>query len=99
MSDSVNVRTSSKKFHRKYGKVAVLEMIERDPFVPDALQEELKEKLPKQRVITPQELARRHGITVSAAKKLLRKFEELGVVKFHSGSRRLKVYTGAAASK
>lgn len=95
MSEKVQVKQRSKKFSRKYGKVAVIDIIERDPFIPEELQNELREKLPKQKTITAQDLSRKYGIMVSAAKKLIDKLEEEKLINFVSGNSRIKIYKGA----
>lgn len=95
MSEKVNIKTRTKKLHKKYGKVAMIEMIERDPFVPEFLEDELEESLPKARCITPTDLSRKHGISVSAAKRLLERFEEKNLVELVHSTSRLRMYKGA----
>ncbi|GAB4322283.1 MAG: hypothetical protein Kow0069_26920 [Promethearchaeota archaeon] len=97
VSEKANVKTTSRKLNKKYGKVATIELIERDPFVPAGLEDSLRKSLVKAKTVTPQELARRHGISVSAAKRLLEKLVEEGVVFLAYAKNRLKIYRGTSA--
>ncbi len=92
-------RTWTKKLDKKYGKSQQLELIDRDPLLPPALEEKLRKLLPYQKVIIPSDLARKNNVRVSTLKALLHILEAEGKVKLFAGSDRLKVYTGVDSDK
>ncbi len=92
-------RTWTKKLDKKYGKSQQLDLIDRDPLLPPALEEKLRKSLPYQKVIIPSDLARKNNVRVSTLKALLRQLEAEGKVKLFAGSDRLKVFTGIDSDK
>jgi len=92
-------RSWTKKLEKKYGKSQQLELIDRDPLIPPALEEKLRKSLSYQKVIIPSDLARKNNVRVSTMKALLHILETEGKVKLFSGSDRLKVYTGVDSDK
>jgi ribosomal protein S25 len=87
-------RTWTKKLDKKYGKTATIDMIDRDPFLPTAMEEKLRKSLPYQSVVIPNEIARKNNVRVSTVKTLLRVLESEGELRAVSTSARLRVYTG-----
>ncbi|OLS14659.1 MAG: hypothetical protein RBG13Loki_1700 [Promethearchaeota archaeon CR_4] len=92
-------RSWSKKLEKKYGKSQQIELVDRDPLLPPALEEKLRKTLPFQKVIIPSDLARKNNVRVSTLKALLHILEAEGKVKLFAGSDRLKVYTGVDSDK
>ncbi len=92
-------RTWTKKLDKKYGKSQQLELIDRDPLLPPALEEKLRKLLPYQKVIIPSDLARKNNVRVSTLKALLHILEAEGKVKLFASSDRLKVFTGVDSDK
>ncbi len=92
-------RTWTKKLDKKYGKSQQIDLIDRDPLLPPALEEKLRKTLSYQKVILPSDLARKNNVRVSTLKALLRILEAEGKVKLFAGSDRLKVYTGVDSDK
>ncbi len=86
-----------KKLDRKYGKVANIDTKIRDPFIPPGVEDKIRESVVKNRGFTPNDIAQKNDVRVSAAKKLLKKLEEEGLVVLVSSSRRLKIYRGKDA--
>ena len=58
----------------------------------EALVERARSDVQKMDYITPFKLAQRYNITVSIAKKILKKLEEEGVIVRYSGTRRSPIY-------
>jgi|GEM_PF-5698782 len=54
--------------------------------------EKIKKDLEKAKVITPSEIASRHGIKVSLAKIILRLMEQEGKIKLVMGDSKQKIY-------
>ncbi len=54
--------------------------------------EKIKKDLEKAKVITPSEIASRHGIKVSLAKAILRLMEQEGKIKLVMGDSKQKIY-------
>ncbi len=92
-------RTWTKKLDKKYGKSQQLDLVDRDPLLPPALEEKLRKTLPFQKVIIPSDLARKNNIRVSTLKALLHQLEAEGKVKLFASSDRLKVFTGVDSDK
>lgn len=90
--DKVEVISQTKKMNKKYGKVANVEIKQRDPYVPRAVEAKLRDDLMKMKAITPNDVAYRYDIRVSAVKKLLLTMEEEGKLVRVSSSSRLKVF-------
>ncbi|MBN2156974.1 MAG: hypothetical protein JW776_13100 [Candidatus Lokiarchaeota archaeon] len=95
--DKITVTTKIKKLDRKYGKVTNLETKVRDPFIPPSIETKIRETYIKNRGFTPNDVAIKNDIRVSAAKKLLEKMEKDGSIELVTSTSRLKVYRGTAA--
>ena len=90
--NKVQAQTQLRKMARKYGKVATLETIQRDPYLPLALETKLRNDLPKMKAITANELAAKHAVRVSTMKKFLLTLEAEGKLSRIASSSRLKVF-------
>ncbi len=86
------IRRATLNLRRKYGRSKQLNILERDAFIPPHIEKEIKESLPKRKVITATELAVKYDIRVSAAKLLLRQYEQEGIIKLLDPSLKTKVY-------
>ena len=96
MSESkLEVVEKTKKLVIKYGKVKSIKTIQRDPFIPESLIDEIRKRINKMKVITPNEISNKFNVRVSAAKKLLEQFEEEGLIKMVASSSRLRIYKNA----
>jgi len=91
--DTVVYIEASKKLRKKYGKVADISIKIRDPFIPNPIEQEIRDALPKYKLLTASELALKYNIRISAIKKLFKQFESEGLIKCLGGNSRLKMYT------
>lgn len=71
------------------------EKIVREIEVKPSILENIKKDVQRSRVVTPQSLALKYNIRVSVARKLLRRFEEEGLVIYVDGNSRIRIYRGA----
>mgnify|MGYP000940677284 CR=1 FL=1 len=92
--DKIETIVVSKKLNKKYGKVATLEIKQRDPFIPNGIEQKIREEVPKMRGVSANELAQRYDIRVSTVKKLLLDMEREGLVERSTSSFRIKVFNG-----
>lgn len=95
--DKINVISKIKKLDRKYGKVANIETKIRDPFIPPSVEQKIRESVVKNRGFTPNDLAQKNDVRISAVKILLRKLEAEGLVELVTSTSRLKIYRGKEA--
>ena len=65
--------------------------------IPESLYRRIAREVAKERVITPYMLAERYNMTVSLAKKVLKRLEAEGVVKLYAKNRRAPIYVGSKA--
>ncbi len=73
------------------------EKIIREIEVKPSILEQIKKDVQRSKVVTPQSLAMKYNIRVSVARKLLRKFEEEGLVTYVDGNSRIRIYRGTKA--
>lgn len=90
--NKVQAETQVRKMNKKYGKVATLETIQRDPYLPLALEKKLRKDILKMKAITANELASKYEVRVSTMKKFLLDLEAEGKIKRITSSSRLKVF-------
>jgi len=90
--NKVQTLTQVKKMNKKYGKVATLEIKQRDPYVPRAIEEKLRGDIMRMKAVTANELAAKYDIRVSSIKKLLLDMESEGKLSRIASSSRLKVF-------
>lgn len=90
--NKVQADTQVRKMNRKYGKVSTLETIQRDPYLPPALETKLRDEIPKMKAITANELATKYAVRVSTMKKFLLTLESEGILTRLASSSRLKVF-------
>ncbi len=90
--DTVVYIDASKKLRKKYGKVADINIKIRDPFIPNPIEKEIRDMIPKSRVLTASELAIKYNVQNTTIKKLFRQLEKEGLVKMIGGNSRIKMY-------
>ncbi len=76
---------------------AEAEKVTRELEVSPKVMEQIRKEVSRARVVTPQSLAMKYNIRVSVARKLLRQFQEEGLVVYVDGNSRLRIYRGAKA--
>ena len=90
--DRVLVRKATLNLRRKYGRTKQITIVERDAFIPNALEEEIKESILKRKSILASDIALRYDIRISTVKLLLKQMEQQGLIKLLDPSLKLKIY-------
>ena len=90
--DKVLVRKATLNLRRKYGRTKQINIVERDAFIPAALEKEIRESILKRKSILASDIAMRYDIRISTVKSLLKQYEEEGLIKLFDPSLKLKVY-------
>ncbi len=90
--DKQLVRKATLNLRRKYGRTKQVNVVERDAFVPPAMEKEIRESLGKKKSILATDIALRYDIKVSTAKQLLKQYEQEGLIKLYDPSLKMKVY-------
>jgi len=86
------VRKATLNLRRKYGRTKQIDIVERDAFIPSAVEKEIRESISKRKSILASDIALRYDIRVSTIKLLLKQYEEEGIIKLLDPSLKLKVY-------
>lgn len=86
------VRKTTLNLRRKYGRTKLINVVERDAFIPKKLEKEIKESILKKKTILATDIALRYDIRVSTVKLLLKQYEEEGLIKLIDPSLKLKIY-------
>ncbi len=90
--NKVQTISSIMKMNKKYGKVVSLEVKQRDPYIPKAIEEKLRTEIMKASAITPNDIAAKYDLRVSAVKKLIHAMIAEGLLQQIGGSARVHVY-------
>ena len=90
--NKVQVLSQIKRMNKKYGKVATLEIKQRDPFIPKPIEAKIRTEIPSMKVVTANELASKYDIRVSTLKKLLKNMHDEGILSVSSSNSRITVY-------
>ena len=90
--DKLLVRKATINLRRKYGRTKQINIVERDAFIPNKIEKEIRETFLKKKTITATEIALIYDIRVSTAKLLLKQYEEEGLIKLLDPSLTLKIY-------
>jgi small subunit ribosomal protein S25e len=61
-------------------------------FVPENLMKRIKREIVREKFVTPYMLAEKYNMTMSLAKKVLRRLEQEGIVELYARSRRAPIY-------
>jgi len=69
-----------------------IDVVERDAFIPVALEKEIRENILKKKAILATDISVKYDIRVSAIKLLLKQYEEEGLIKLLDPSLKLKIY-------
>jgi len=86
------VRKATINLKRKYGRTKKIDVVERDAFIPVALEKEIRENILKKKAILATDISVKYDIRVSAIKLLLKQYEEEGLIKLLDPSLKLKIY-------
>ena len=90
--ERVLVRKATLNLRRKYGRTKQISIVERDAFIPNSLEEEIKESILKKRSILASDIALKYDIRISTVKLLLKQMEQDGLIKLLDPSLKLKIY-------
>ena len=88
----VLVRKASVNLKKKYGRAKKIDIVERDAFIPSALEKEIKQNILKKKSILATDIALKYDIRVSTINLLLKQYLEEGIIKLHDPSLKLKIY-------
>ncbi|NHJ20354.1 MAG: hypothetical protein EAX91_05385 [Candidatus Lokiarchaeota archaeon] len=86
------VRKATLNLRRKYGRTKQISIVERDAFIPIAIEKEIRESLPKRKSILASDMALRYDLRISTVKLLLKQYEEEGLIKLLDPGLKLKIY-------
>ncbi|MFX1501102.1 MAG: hypothetical protein ACFFDH_09090 [Promethearchaeota archaeon] len=86
------VRKATLNLRRKYGRTKQIDIVERDAFIPENLEKEIRESILKKKTILATDIALKYDIRVSTIKLLLKQYEEEGLIKLLDPSLKLKIY-------
>lgn len=86
------VRKTTINLRRKYGRTKLINIVERDAFIPKRLEKEIKESILKRKTILATDIALKYDIRVSTIKILLKQYEEEGLIKLIDPALKLKIY-------
>lgn len=90
--ERVLVRKATLNLRRKYGRTKQITIVERDAFIPNNLEEEIKESILKKKSILASDIALKYDIRISTVKLLLKQMEQQGVIKLLDPTLKLKIY-------
>jgi len=91
--DKLLVRKATLNLKRKYGRTKQISIVERDAFVPNNIEKEIREDYIKnKKTITAADIAVKYDIRVSTVNLLLRQYEEEGLIKLLDPSLNIKIY-------
>ncbi|MFX0008757.1 MAG: hypothetical protein ACFE9R_00450 [Candidatus Hermodarchaeota archaeon] len=86
------VRKATLNLRRKYGRTKQISIVERDAFIPNAIEIEIRESLPKRKSILASDMALRYDLRISTVNLLLKQYEEEGLIKLLDPKLKLKIY-------
>ena len=90
--ERVLVRKATLNLRRKYGRTKQITIVERDAFIPNPLEKEIKESILKRKSILASDIALKYDIRISTVKLLLKQMEQQGLIKLLDPSLKLKIY-------
>ena len=90
--DKLLTRKATLNLRRKYGRTKQINIVERDAFIPSAIEDEIKESILKKKSILASDVALKYDVRISTAKLLLQKYEQEGLIKLLDPSLKLKIY-------
>ena len=78
------VRKATLNLRRKYGRSKQITIVERDAFIPNSIEKEIKESLSKRKSILAYDIALKYDLRISTVNRLLKQYEEEGLIKLKS---------------
>jgi len=89
------VRKATLNLRRKYGRTKQINVVERDAFIPNTIEQEIRESIPKRKSILATDIALKYDLRISAVKLLLKHYEQEGLIKLLDEDLKLKIYVPA----
>ncbi|MFX1357388.1 MAG: hypothetical protein ACFFA8_08865 [Promethearchaeota archaeon] len=86
------VRKATLNLRRKYGRTKQIDVVERDAYIPSALEKEIRESIVKRKSILASDIALKYDIRISTANLLLKQYAEEGLIKLLDPSLSIKIY-------
>ena len=86
------VRKATLNLRRKYGRTKQIDIVERDAYIPSALEKEIRESIVKRKSILASDIALKYDIRISTANLLLKQYAEEGLIKLLDPSLSIKIY-------
>ena len=90
--EKIVVRKATLNLRRKYGRTKQITIVERDAFIPNSIEKEIRENLSKRKSILASDIALRYDLRISTVNLLLRQYEEEGIIKLFDPNLKLKIY-------
>ncbi|MFX0056837.1 MAG: hypothetical protein ACFE85_02720 [Candidatus Hodarchaeota archaeon] len=90
--EKLMVRKATLNLRRKYGRTKQIDIVERDAFIPSALEKEIRESITKKKSILASDIALKYDIRISTANNLLKQYAEEGLIKLLDPSLKVKIY-------
>lgn len=89
------VRKATLNLRRKYGRTKQLNVVERDAFIPNSVEKEIRESIPKRKSIIASDIALKYDLRISTVNLLLKHYEAEGLIKRLDPNIKLKIYIPA----
>jgi len=89
------VRKATLNLRRKYGRTKQINVVERDAFIPNTIEQEIRESIPKRKSIIATDIALKYDLRISAVNLLLKHYEQEGLIKLLDEDLKLKIYVPA----
>lgn len=89
------VRKATLNLRRKYGRTKQINVVERDAFIPNTIEQEIRESIPKRKSILATDIALKYDLRISAVNLLLKHYEQEGLIKLLDEDLKLKIYVPA----
>ena len=86
------VRKATLNLRRKYGRSKQITVVERDAFIPNSIEKEIRESIPKRKSILASDLGLKYDLRISTVNLLLKQYEEEGLIKLLDPTLKLKIY-------
>jgi len=86
------VRKATLSLRRKYGRTKQIDIVERDAYIPIALEKEIRDSIIKRKSILASDIALKYDIRISTANLLLKQYAEEGLIRLLDPSLNIKIY-------
>ncbi|MBY9007869.1 MAG: hypothetical protein KGD63_14095 [Candidatus Lokiarchaeota archaeon] len=91
-NSKVLIRKDTINLRRKYGRSKQINIIERDAYVPEGIEDDIKQDILRRKAIIATDVAVKYDVRVSTIKLLLAKYAKEGLIKLFDPSSNFKIY-------